>query len=182
MIIVILYLTAIVAANLSVTYFGPQFAMLNSFVLIGLDITARDALHERWHGKHLWRNMALLILAGGALSVSVNFRALPIALASCAAFCCATAVDALTYHLLRNKARLLRINGSNVPSAAVDSIVFPALAFGFPLLIPVMVGQFVAKVAGGLIWSLVLARLFKKKKPAYGWYIDSRANRIGFWG
>jgi len=30
------------------------------------------------------------------------------------------------------------INGSNLPSAAVDSIVFPAIAFGFPLLFIVL--------------------------------------------
>ena len=31
----------------------------------------------------------------------------------------------------------------------MDSLIFPAVAFGWPLLLPVVVGQFVAKVFGG---------------------------------
>ena len=37
----------------------------------------------------------------------------------------------------------------NLAGAAVDSAIFPALAFGPPWLWPVMLGQFAAKVAGG---------------------------------
>ena len=41
--------------------------------------------------------------------------------------------------------------------AAVDSVVFPALAFGAMLPL-IVVGQFGAKVLGGAAWSLVLRR------------------------
>ena len=156
MILIILYLIAIVAANLLVAKFGAGMAIINAFVFIGLDITARDALHERWKHEGLWWKMGVLILSGSALSAALNWRAARIAGASCLAFAGAGAVDAIVYHVLREKVRLVKINGSNVVSAAVDSIIFPALAFGFPLLIGVMVGQFVAKVAGGFIWSLML--------------------------
>lgn len=152
-----MYLCAIVLANLSVAHFGPSVAVVNAFLFIGLDLTARDALHERWHGAHLRRNMALLIATGSLLSYALNRDAGRVALASFVAFGAAASVDTLVYVLLRQRARLVRMNGSNVFSAAVDSLMFPALAFGFPLLWGVMAGQFVAKVAGGFLWSVILA-------------------------
>jgi queuosine precursor transporter len=158
MILISLYLVAIVLANLTVATFGPSWSVLNAFLFIGLDLTTRDSLHERWHGRHLWRNMAALILAGSVLSAVLNWQAAQIAAASCVAFAGAGAADALVYAALGSRARLVKVNGSNVVSAAVDSVLFPALAFGFPLMIGVMVGQFVAKVAGGFIWSLILTR------------------------
>jgi len=160
MLFVVMYLVAIIAANLLVAQFGPSVVVINAFVFIGLDLTARDHLHDAWKRRHLWPKMAVLIGAGSLLSWLLNRNAGPIALASFVAFGCAGIVDAVVYHLLGDRSRMLRINGSNVVSAAVDSIVFPTLAFGvfMPL---VTLGQFAAKVAGGFVWSLVLARLAK---------------------
>ena len=152
-----LYLVAIVAANLLVAQFGPGIAVVNAFLFIGLDLTARDHLHEVWRGRGLVWKMALLIGAGSALSWLLNRDAGQIALASFVAFACAGVADAVVYHLLGDRARMLKINGSNVVSAGVDSVIFPALAFGFPLLWGVMLGQFAAKVGGGFVWSLILS-------------------------
>lgn len=55
---------------------------------------------------------------------------------------------------------LFRANGSNVAGAAVDSLIFPTLAFG-ALMPHIVAMQFVAKVAGGAIWAAVIS-----KKPA----------------
>lgn len=155
--LVALYLAAIVAANLIVARFGPQATVLTAFLLIGLDITARDRLHEAWHGRGLWPKMAALIAAGSLLSWGVNARAGPIALASFVAFATSSLADTLTYHLLRQRAWMVKVNGSNLVSAAVDSVIFPTLAFG--LLLPLVVlGQFVAKVAGGALWAAALRR------------------------
>ena len=151
-----LYLVAIVAANLTVAWFGPSVTIINAFLFIALDLTSRDNLHEAWHGKGLFWKMVALIAAGSLLSWLLNRNAGPIALASFIAFACANAADTLIYQMLHDKAKILKINGSNVVSAAVDSFVFPMLAFGFPLLWGVILGQFVAKVAGGFIWSLIL--------------------------
>jgi len=151
-----LYLLAIVLANLSVAQFGPSATIVNAFLFIGLDLTARDALHERWQGRNLMRNMALLIAVGSALSWWLNRDAGRIALASFVAFALAAIADTVAYALLHERATMLRVNGSNVVSASVDSIAFPALAFGFPLLFGVMIGQFVAKVLGGFMWSVVI--------------------------
>jgi len=151
-----MYLSAIVCANLIIAQFGSAMAIPVAFLFIGLDLTARDHLHEAWHRRGLVWKMALLIGTGSALSWFLNREAGRIALASFAAFGCAGVADAIAYGLLGDRARLLKINGSNVVSAAVDSVVFPGLAFGFPLLVGVMIGQFAAKVLGGGVWSLVI--------------------------
>lgn len=154
--LVIIYLAAIITANLLVATFGPSISILNAALFIGLDLSCRDRLHAQWHGRGLWWKMAALIGAGSLLSYLLNAGAGPIALASFIAFAASGTVDAMCYHLLRERAYLVKVNGSNIVSAAVDSLIFPALAFGFPLLWLVVVGQFVAKVAGGAFWSLAL--------------------------
>ena len=136
--------------------FGPTVSIINAFLLIGFNLTARDKLHDTWNGQHLKRNMFLLILAGSA--ISLLFGAGRIAIASFVAFAVSESIDAITYHILRNKIKLLQINGSNVVSAGVDSILFPLLAFGWPPLIGIMVGQFLAKTFGGALWSFILNR------------------------
>ncbi len=160
---VFVYLVAIVAANLSVAYFGPQATIVNAFLLIGLDLSTRDKLHELWHDDRLWLRMFGLILAGSVITVILNAGAWQIALASTVAFAAAALCDALVYQQLYRQHRLVKMNGSNLLSAAVDSVLFPAIAFGFPLMWPIMVGQFAAKVLGGALWSFVL---FKTMKPA----------------
>lgn len=154
--LVLLYLAAIVAANLSVAKFGPEASIVNAFLLIGLDLTTRDRLHDKWQKRRLPK-MAALIVAGSTLSYILNRNAGPIALASMAAFGAAAIVDATIYHLARRFAWLERVIASNTAGAGVDSIVFPYLAFG-GFLWPIVFGQFTAKVAGGTLWALVLNR------------------------
>lgn len=158
---VLVYLVAIVAANLSVAYFGPQAVIVNAFLLIGLDLTTRDKLHELWHNDHLWLRMFGLILTGSIITVILNVGAWQIALASTVAFGAAAVVDAVVYQVLFKQHKMVKMNGSNVLSAAVDSVLFPAIAFGFPLMWTIMLGQFAAKVLGGLMWSFLIARTMK---------------------
>ena len=154
--LIALYLVAIVAANLLVTLFGPAVAIVNAFLFIGLDLTTRDALHEAWQGRGLLPKMAILIAMGSLISWLLNRNAGPIALASFVAFAVSASLDAIVYGLLGRRDYLVRINGSNIVGAAADSLIFPALAFG-GLLPWIVLGQFVAKVAGGALWSWVLA-------------------------
>jgi queuosine precursor transporter len=161
MIYVILYLVAIVLANLSIAAWGPSVAIVNAFLFIGLDLTARDHLHDAWRGNRLLPKMGALIATGSILSWLLNRDAGSIALASFVAFAAAATVDTAVYHLLGKHPRWLRINGSNVPSAFVDSLVFPTLAFG-AFLWPIVLGQFAAKVLGGLVWSLVFKQIDKQ--------------------
>lgn len=152
------YLIAIILANLSVAQFGAGVTIINAFLFIGLDLTTRDYLHDKWNGANLWRNMFLLIGTGSVISAVLNYQALPIAIASFIAFGCAGIADSVMYQLLGDKTKMIRINGSNVLSAGVDSFLFPAIAFGLPLLIPIMVGQWIAKILGGFIWSIIINR------------------------
>lgn len=159
--LVALYLIAIVAANLLVAAFGPSVVVINALVLVALDLTARDSLHDAWRGPSLWWKMAALIACGSLLSYALSIRTGPIALASFLAFAASGAADALVYHGLRERARLVRVNGSNVVSALVDSALFLSLLAalsGLPWgVVPVLVlGQWAAKVAGGFLWSIVL--------------------------
>lgn len=155
MLIVALYLSAVVAANLIVTAFGPSASVLTAFALIGLNITARDRLHDAWSGHGLRWKMALLIVAGGALSWLLNGDAARIAVASSVAFAVSEALDALVYHALRGRSWYRRTNGSNVVSAAADSLIFPTLAFG-GFLPAIVLGQLAAKTLGGAVWAWVL--------------------------
>lgn len=156
--LVALYLAAIVIANLTVAAFGPGVSILNAFFLIGLDLSTRDALHERWQHRHLLPKMAALVATGSIVSWLLNRDAGRIALASAVAFGAAAVVDTLIYHLARRSSRLTRMNTSNSVSAAVDSILFPTIAFGgfMPLI---TLGQYVAKVGGGAVWAWILNRV-----------------------
>jgi queuosine precursor transporter len=151
------YLAAITAANLVSARFGPAASIFNAFVFIGFDLTCRDMLHEAWERKHIVIKMGALIAAGSAISYGINRDAGTIAIASMVAFAVSASIDAFIYALLKGQARMLRINGSNVASALTDSVIFPTLAFGgfLPL---VTLGQFVAKVIGGFIWSRIICR------------------------
>jgi hypothetical protein len=149
--IVLLWLAAIVGANLSVAHFGPTVSIYNAFLLIGLSLTTRDYLHRAWAGKNLKVKMGLLITAGGLISWFTQPATGQIALGSIIAFIAAEIVDSVVYHRTRS------INKSNTVSAFVDSVLFPTIAFGgFPVLI--ILGQWVAKFAGGAVWAFLLRR------------------------
>lgn len=147
---ILIYAAAMTAANLSVAAFGPAISPVNAFVLIGLDLALRDWLHVRLKA---WQMLALIV-AAGAITYALNPAAGKIAVASSAAFTAAALVDWATFARLRGS-WLVRSNGSNVAGAAVDSLIFPTLAFG--ALIPhIVLLQFLAKVAGGALWAWVI--------------------------
>lgn len=175
--LVVGYLAAIVAANLSVAHWGPNAAIYNAFLFIGLDLTCRDRLHDLWHGR-LLRNMAALIAAGSVLSylaglwIGTGPQVGRIALASCVGFAAAATADAVVYHLLRHRGWYERVNQSNLAGGAVDSLVFVALwPFGFDFTLAFTL--FAAKVAGGVCWSFLL-----HQSPGAEWL---RRNRL-LWG
>src|SRR5574342_1389448 len=155
MFLVLVYLVVIVIANLIITQLGPSATPYVAFVLVGLDISSRDVLHDRWKEKRLVK-MIVLILSGSLISVIINYNALRIAIASGIAFLGAGLIDYLIYTLLHKYPFLLRSNGSNVFSAIVDSVLFIGIAFGLPLPLSIVFLQILAKIGGGFIWSLLL--------------------------
>jgi hypothetical protein len=152
------YLLAIVLANLVVASFGVNSVYVVAFILIGLDLTTRDFLHEYWKTGKWWK-MGLLIGVGSLISWLLNKDAGMVALASCAAFGSAAILDTISYQILHKKDYLVKVNGSNLVSAFVDSFVFISIAFGISW--EVILLQYVSKFAGGFIWSLIL-RKFRK--------------------
>ena len=157
---VVVYLAAIVAANLLISHFGPAASIYIAFLLIGLDLSLRDKLHDNWNGdlSKLWG----IVSAGSLITIALNLEAIDIAIASASAFGIAFIADAMIYHLLRKKIFLIRANGSNVAGAAADSIIFPIMAFGiFPGVHWIILGQFAAKLAGGAVFSFALNKLKK---------------------
>lgn len=179
------YLAAIVIANTLLAVYGPQYlvfgflplVILGGFVFIGLDITVRDYLHEQWK-NNLVRNMFLLIGAGSILSALFNIQAWYVAVASFTAFAVAGLGDSITYTYVSKYARFVKINGSNIVSAALDSFVFltlisvlsgmvgPATALPLSLVPALAVGQILAKVAGGFVWERVITTLFYRRAEA----------------
>lgn len=154
-----LYIAAMLAANLIVAKLGPWASPIIAFFLIGFDLSMRDWLHIRLRA---WQMIGLLGVAG-VLTYALNPAAGIVAVASAVAFTSAALADWATFARLRGS-WLFRANGSNVAGAAVDSLIFPTLAFG--ALIPHIVAmQFVAKVAGGAVWAYLLRRWFTGSLP-----------------
>lgn len=151
----IVYALAMTIANLSVATFGPAISPINSFVLIGLDLALRDWLHVRLKA---WQ-MGSLIAATGLLTYALNPAAGMIAIASAVAFTGAAVVDWSVFAKLRGS-WLFRANGSNVAGAAVDSLLFPTIAFG-ALMPHIVLAQFAAKIAGGAVWSWIIKKILK---------------------
>ena len=149
---VLIYAAAMTLANLSVATWGPWVSPINAFVLIGLDLALRDWLHVRLRA---WQ-MAALIALTGLLTYALNPAAGKIAVASACAFSAAALVDWATFTRLRGS-WVYRANGSNVAGAAVDSLIFPTLAFG-ALMPQIVLAQFLAKIAGGAIWTWIFNR------------------------
>ncbi|EOZ7468136.1 VUT family protein [Enterobacter hormaechei] len=152
--IAVVYIAAICAANLLVAYFGPWVTPINAFVLVGMDMVLRDILHERYG---IIRSVLLSVVAG-AISYAINPAAGIIAIASVVAFIAASLANAWVYQLLISKPWLKKSNAGNVAAAAVDSGLFPLIAFG-AFMPGIVIGQFVAKVGGGFVWSILLRKL-----------------------
>jgi hypothetical protein len=152
-----IYIAALVSANLLVAWLGVWFSLVNAFVLIGLDLSLRDKLHDLWDGDKLAVKMGGLIATASVVSYAINPATGMIAFASLAAFSLSMVADALAYQYLKGKDWMVRVNGSNVAGAMVDSVVFPTIAFG-GLMPEIVALQFAAKMLGGFAWSSILKR------------------------
>lgn len=149
---VFIYVLAMVAANFIVATFGPAVSPILAFVFIGLDLALRDWLQVRITRPA----MAGLIAGAALLSWALNPAAGQIAVASAVAFAAAALTDWWVFTRVRGS-WLVRANVSNTAGAAVDSLVFPTLAFG-ALMPEIVLLQFLAKTAGGALWSRLLSR------------------------
>lgn len=155
---VLIYIGALICANLSVAAFGPAVTPINAFLFIGLDLALRN-----WLGmSYTPQRMLGLIATAGAASYLLNPASGMIAVASVVAFVCAALVDWLTFRTITG-AWFRRCMGGVAAGALVDSIVFPTLAFG-ALMPEIVAAQFAAKVFGGAMWAAVI--LWLKNRSA----------------
>lgn len=161
--VVLGYLAAIVGANLITTHYAkighPEVSVYTAFGLIAFDFVARDLLHDAWQGRERWLKLGALVLAGSAISYFVNPDSARIAIASSAAFATAFVIDTLVYQGVHRLPWLQRSNISNIFASVADSVVFCAIAFPGPFLFAVAFGQTTAKIAGGIVFSLLFLRL-----------------------
>jgi hypothetical protein len=157
MIYAFIYIASLVAANLLIAAFGVWFSPIGAFLLIGLDLSLRDKLHDLWQEDKLPIKMGGLIATASIVSYAINPATGMIAFASLAAFSLSMVADSLVYQYLKDKEWMIRTNGSNIAGSAVDSLVFPTIAFG-GLMLEIVVLQFFAKVIGGFIWSKILKK------------------------
>lgn len=156
---IFIYAGALLLANLSAATFGPWVTPLNAFVLIGLDLALRDLLHTRLS----WWQMLLVIAGTAAASWLISHDAGRIAIAAAAAFFLAGAVDWMVFAKSRGT-WTKRAHRSNLAGAAVDSLVFPVIAFG-SLLPLIVLGQFAAKTLGSVLWVHLLKRMHPSSEP-----------------
>lgn len=154
----IVYILSLIVANLLVSYFGIWFSIINAFVLIGLDLTLRDKIHELWQGK--WLPMGGLIATASIVSYLLNPASGMIAFASFMAFLVSMLVDTIVYQYLKDKPWAIKSNGSNLAGSMADSVIFPTIAFN-ALMPEIVLMQFLAKVFGGAIWVFIINK-FKK--------------------
>lgn len=160
LVLVLAWLAAITSANLVTAHYGPDASVIVAFCLIGLTLVLRDRLHDLWKTGRVPK-MAALITAGSALAYFVSPDAGKIGLASGVAFAAAETVDAFVYHMVRRWAWFERSNFSNIFGAAVDSLVFPTIAFG-GVMWSITTGQFGAKVAGALVFTFLLSSRMRR--------------------
>jgi queuosine precursor transporter len=156
------YLGAAVAANLGVAAYGAAALPVSAFLLIPFDLCSRDLLHERWEGRRLKARMAALIAAGSLLSFVAQPSAGQVALASALSFAATATADALVYSAARHLGRGARMNLSNACSAALDSLVFPLVAFEATTA-ALSGSQAGAKFVGGLFWSWVFLAALRRR-------------------
>jgi uncharacterized PurR-regulated membrane protein YhhQ (DUF165 family) len=148
----LIYPFALIAANLLVNEFGPWISPINSFLLIGLDLSLRDWLHLRMSRKAMF----MLILFSAITSYFINPSSMMIAIASSTSFLISGLVDYYVFTKAKGK-WIVRSNKSNFFGAITDSVLFPTIAFGV-LMPEIIVLQSLSKITGGFVFSLILSK------------------------
>jgi len=156
------YIGAVVAANLLVNHYGPKAAPAIAFVAVAAVLIFRDQfaqlVGQRWQAQVL---QASLIAAGALATYLINADAALIAKASVIAFAASESTEQIAYYLLRRRPWMEKAPWSAVFGAAVDSVLFITIAFGFDGWI--IVGQFAAKIGGAYLWASVIDKIKERR-------------------
>lgn len=157
-ILVILFVTIMAAANLAIAAIGPWLLPVTAFVSVGIVLVSRDYLHDMWAtrpGGGFWPRMLGMILAAAILAAIVDPASGRVGAASVLALTGAALVETGVFHALFRRRWMIRSNGSNIAGALADSTIFPLVAFGFGVegLLLLIATQAATKTLGGLFWS-----------------------------
>jgi uncharacterized PurR-regulated membrane protein YhhQ (DUF165 family) len=119
---------------------------------IALIFTVRDDIHEKYGRKGAYALITIASVLSWVLSAILGSSLLArVTLASVAAFALNEIVDTEIYHTLRKRNRFMAILGSNAVSAALDSVIFIAIAFGWNWSL--IVGQYAVKMVLSSLWG-----------------------------
>lgn len=162
-ILVLPFLAAVVAANLIVNHYGPSSTPYVAFGLIGAALIFRDKFADLVGPQRILAQGAL-IGAGALLTYLINQDAALIAKASVIAFAASEAVEGTIYYLIHKRPWMERAPLAATAGAAVDSVLFITIAFGFSFQIAF--AQFVAKVAGGFLWAWLIGQVRGRRASA----------------
>jgi uncharacterized PurR-regulated membrane protein YhhQ (DUF165 family) len=152
MIAIVLYILAILAANLTaetiLTVGFLQFALGTLF--FGAIFTLRDMIHRRYDRMVVY---ATILAAMGVNIVAAAAAMMPfrIIVASALALVFSELTDTEVYHALRHRVWIVRVLSSNALSVPLDTILFTLIAFygvwTNDLIISVVVGDSLVKYA-----------------------------------
>ena len=130
------YLVAVVGANLIVKHYGASSTPYVAFFLVAAALIFRDQFADMVGYQRVLIQLAL------------------IAKASVIAFTASEIIEGGLYIAWHKRPWMDRAPGSAAVAAAVDSVLFISIAFGFTFSIAF--AQWVAKVAGAWLWARVI--------------------------
>lgn len=168
----VIYIIAVLGANLTATWFIPlpvfgQVAV-GTFIF-GFTFTQRDRMHRKGR-RFVYAVIALSALLSLVLSVMGHVPG-RIILASVVAIVLAESADTEIYQRLLAKSWWHRVLTSNAVSIPLDSIIFNVVAFagveGFPPLVmtSIIFGEIVVKFAVGALAAVWRGRQTDRAEP-----------------
>jgi queuosine precursor transporter len=156
MINAVIYILAVLGANLTATWFLPlpifgQVAV--GTIIFGFTFTQRDRMHSR--GRRFVYSIIALATVLSAVLAAVGHVPPRIILASVIAIVIAETADTEVYQRLLAKSWWHRVFASNAVSIPLDSIFFNVVAFAGvfapKMMISIIVGEIIVKfLVGGL--------------------------------
>lgn len=153
----IIYISAVLSANYTATWFVPLpfFGLVAlGTLLFGATFTARDYAHRLGRSKVY----AMIGIAAISSAVLAGLGATPwrVVVASVIAIILSEIADTEIYQGLLDRPWLERVFSSNIVSIPLDTILFNVLAFGGvfsgTILVTIVVGEIIVKfVVGGVV-------------------------------
>ncbi|MCS6840473.1 MAG: VUT family protein [Roseiflexus sp.] len=152
MLYIILYILAILAANLTadaiLTVGVLQFALGTLF--FGVIFTLRDLIHRQYNKAVVYATI-LAAVGVNILAAAASLASARIILASAIALLLSELTDTEVYHALRHRVWVIRVLSSNALSAPLDTMLFTMLAFygvwSNDLIASVIIGDSLVKYA-----------------------------------